>query len=720
MLRPATPMSVLLFAAFALLLLSTLSTPIIKAIPLGSFKGANFGVFGVCKADGTCQGPEIGYDTTRVFGAADSKGAFDLPDSARNTLSAILIVHPVAALATLIMFIMAAVAHLHSPSHSARYLLALFIFSFIDFLICLLAFLVDVLLFVPHMAWGSYIVLAATILVGMSGLVSCAMRRMLVSRKARKKRIAENAEMSGENYYNREAQVKTAASVASQPTVPVVSGGNGIDKMPTFASFESQKNNDQVSDERIPLTARSPVNGSQGVMTASDAPPSRSGSVPPIQRDPYGNPLPPQDGFGPRRGPSQERMRGRGGMPPGGFRGRGGGYGGRGGYGGYGPPPPGRGGYGGPPGRGGYGGPPPGGRGGYGPPPPRGGFGPNSMRGGRPPPPGYQPGPGGPGGPGPYDRRPSPANGYGGPPPGGPYGRRSMDMAPGYTSSNNLANPSLPSIPQQEQGYEAYNPQRQSLPRAESPPPLPGHDGQPMVGQAVEMDAATGSPAHPPAGFGQFRDSDADIAGMVGLQQQQNGGNRSHPQRHDTYMSEASRYSQDDAYVPPRQAWNQNQASSRTASPLQQQRSAEMLNRSSPAPAASDYYEDVDPRFADAPAPAPAQRAGPPPGLQVPLPAPNMYDDAHADAGARSPGAESDLSNFTSISQRGVNPRWNPAPPMPGYGQPMPPRRPVQQRRQDMLLNNNPDFELPGSRLGPPSRAGGTGMIPGSAYPQGL
>ncbi|GKT96105.1 pH signal transduction protein [Colletotrichum tofieldiae] len=349
MLRPATPMSLLLFAAFALLLLSTLSTPIIKQIPLGSFKGASFGVFGVCKADGNCEGPEIGYDTTKVFAAADNKGAFDLPDSARNTLSAILIVHPIAALTTLIMFIMAAVAHLHSPSHSARYLLALFIFSFIDFLICLLAFLVDVLLFVPHMAWGSYIVLAATILVGMSGLVSCAMRRMLVSRKARKKRIAENAEMSGENYYNREAQVKTAASAGSQPTMPVVSGGNGIDKMPTFASFESQKKDDQVSDERIPLTARSPTNGSQGVTTATDAPPSRSGSVPPHQRDPYGNPMPPQDGFGPRRGPSQERMRGRGGMPPGGFRGRGGGGYGRGGYNNYGPPPPGRGGYG-PPG----------------------------------------------------------------------------------------------------------------------------------------------------------------------------------------------------------------------------------------------------------------------------------------------------------------------------------------------------------------------------------
>ncbi|TEA20161.1 pH-response regulator protein palI/prr-5 [Colletotrichum sidae] len=716
MLRPATPMSLLLFAAFALLLLSTLSTPIIKQIPLGSFQGVNFGVFGVCKADGSCTGIEIGYDTSGLF---QQKGAFDLPDSARNTLSAILIVHPIAALTTLIMFILAAVAHLHAPSHSARYLLAVFIFSFVDFLICLLAFLVDVLLFVPHMAWGSYIVLAATILVGLSGLVSCAMRRMLVSRKARKKRIAENAEMSGENYYNREAQTKTSTSVVSQPTVPVVSGGNGIDKMPTFASFESQKKDDQVSDERIPLTARSPTDRTQANMAVGDpnagdmvayntAPPSRSGSVPPVNRDPYGNPMPGPDGFGPGRGPSQERMRGRGGaMAPGGFRGRGGGpgYGGRGGYNNYGPPP-GRGGYG-PQGRGGYG-TPPGGRGGYGPPP-RGGYGPNGMRGGRPPPPGYQ------NGPAPYDRRPSPANNYGAPL-AGPYGRRGSatgsDSGPVY-SANNSTNPSLPNIPQQ--GYEAYNPDRSSLPRAESPPPLPGDVPPPMVGQAVEMDARTGSPAHPPQGFGQFRDSDADIAGMVGLQQ--NPNSRLNPQRHDTYMSETSRYSSDEQYVPPRAAWNQNGPSSRGSSPLQR----EVPGRSSPlqasAPAPSDYYEDVDPRFADAPAQAPA-RAGPPPALQVPLPAHTMYEDAHADAGARSPGAESDRSNFTSISQRGVNPRWNPPPPMPGYGQGLPPRRPPpQQRRQDVLLNNNPDFELPGSRLAPPSRGGGNGMIPSSAYP---
>jgi hypothetical protein len=62
MLRPATPLSILFFVAFCLLLLSTLSTPIIKAIPLATYRGIDFGVLGYCR-DGVCNGPMIGYNT---------------------------------------------------------------------------------------------------------------------------------------------------------------------------------------------------------------------------------------------------------------------------------------------------------------------------------------------------------------------------------------------------------------------------------------------------------------------------------------------------------------------------------------------------------------------------------------------------------------------------------------------------------------------------------
>jgi hypothetical protein len=62
MLRPATPLAIIFFLAFVLLLLSTISTPIIKQIPLGSYQGYDFGVFGWCNGD-RCEGPQIGYTT---------------------------------------------------------------------------------------------------------------------------------------------------------------------------------------------------------------------------------------------------------------------------------------------------------------------------------------------------------------------------------------------------------------------------------------------------------------------------------------------------------------------------------------------------------------------------------------------------------------------------------------------------------------------------------
>lgn len=432
--------------------------------------------------------------------------------------------HPVAALVTLINLILALVSHLHSPSHSSRYLLAIFLISIINLLLCLLAFLVDVLLFVPHMAFGSYFVLAATILVALGTLVSCAMRRTIVNRKARKKRIAENAEMSGENFYNRQKQDPVPSP--AQPTMPVVSGANGsaADKVPAFATFEKQ----DTSDERIPLTARSPdrspnnppldINTSDAMYNGPVGPgPRRQGS-----RDQYGNPLPPDAAYGMRR-PSIENQRGRGrggGMAPGPYRGRGG-YGPpRGG--GYGPPAPygpgpGRGGYG-PPARGGYGPPP--NRGGYGPPPR--GYGGPMMRGGRPPPPppSYQSGP--------YDRRGSPAAEY------DPYRQPSPGppSAPGGYQMSNM-NPSMPNVAPPNT-YEAYNPGREEdLPRAESPPPLPGME---PTGSGVMR---TGSPSQGQ----QFRDSDADIMGMVGLQQ----GRSTPAQRHETFTT-ASQYSQPDGY----------------------------------------------------------------------------------------------------------------------------------------------------------------------------
>jgi hypothetical protein len=63
MLRPATPLTIVLLISFVLLLLSTLSSPIIPSIPIATFKGVHFGVFGYCQPDHGCTNVRVGYTT---------------------------------------------------------------------------------------------------------------------------------------------------------------------------------------------------------------------------------------------------------------------------------------------------------------------------------------------------------------------------------------------------------------------------------------------------------------------------------------------------------------------------------------------------------------------------------------------------------------------------------------------------------------------------------
>lgn len=135
------------------------------------------------------------------------------------------------------------------------------------------------------------------------------------------------------------------------------------------------------------------------------------------------------------------------------------------------------------------------------------------------------------------------------------------------------------------------------------------------------------------------------------------------------------------------------------------------------------YYEDVDPRFAESDPsvlpsssilPAALTPGGGMPHAQVPpqggngayLQPSNSDDDIQE--GARSPAA-SETSHFTSVSQRGVNPNWGPP-----SGMPM--RKPVG-RERDMILENNPDFEIPGAPRGGRSGGGRGGRMPGQIPP---
>ncbi|MCJ1305783.1 regulator of ime2 [Hypocenomyce scalaris] len=402
--------------------------------------------------------------------------------------------------------------------------------------------------------------------------------------------------------------------------------------------------------------------------------------------------------------------------------------------------------------------------------------------------------PGPPSAPG-YGRRPSP-----GPPSAPGYGRRQSPgppSAPGYGRRQSPGSPSSPGgYGYGERGPSPGPPGMQRYRSDSLPPPVPAtYLGEaPGIGQAIEMDATTGSPSQTP-GWGpgtQLRDSDSDVQGLVGLQQglqQQRGAS---PLRHEPlHKSPSSTYStQLDSYVPPRAAWvgavGRNgtppistqqplgpisQSPVELPTPIHQSSSPrQSFSRHNRTNSSDVYFEDVDPRFAS-PDPAPQPTDTMPsallPGplrqvdIQQPLdfnPGGNNSPGGHSPAGhspgghlepsssyesiqegARSPAA-SDASNFTSISQRGVNPNWRPVPgqDMGGYGPGMggiPNRRPGHQSRRsrdrEVLLNSNPDFEVPGARAGRSGVAGrgpmspaqmqmqGAGMPGGGRYPGG-
>ncbi|KAL4777908.1 SUR7/PalI family-domain-containing protein [Aspergillus varians] len=620
LLKPATPLTILLLVAFVLLLLSVLSTPIVKNIPLATFENVEYGVFGYCKS-GKCTAIHIGYTTEDIRNTGSTDGDFNLPSDARRSLSSILIVHLIAAFLTLICLCLAAAAHFHAPSHSPRFLLALLILLLPTLLVSLLAFLVDILLFVPHLSWGGWIVLAATIILVTCGVVTCAMRRTLVSRKARKRRIAENAEMSGQNYYSR--QNTGAALDDPKPILPesketFVATPHSPDSGPTFATFRT--NTRESDDDRTPLN-----NQNDPTVQDSTYPSRIPGDPAPYNapRDDPGNPLPPLPyNSTPRTrtpGPPDSRMRDQYSDPRR-------------------APPPGFG----PRGRGGY---PP--RGGYGRGGPYGGsYGPNSR--------GPPPGRGAPMGP----MRGGPA---------GPMGRggfRTPPAAGGY-------GPGARQNEENEYGYRGPSPRQQSpgpvgvaVPVAREP-----------IGQAIEMMPQPRHESEPQESMPEHRQPHAISA-----------DNYPEP------VSPSSLYSRPTSYLPPRTNWAPQQAYQSSEPNLPYQPSQPIQPRHTRSNSGSVYYEDQDPVYTSR-----NESAVGNPRLPSSLTPGHSGEQKLQENEVERPSspAASEVSHFTSISERPINPKWRP-PPMPAQA--------IQQKR-DVLLENNPDFDL---RAG----MGGGGRMP--------
>jgi hypothetical protein len=140
-----------------------------------------------------------------------------------------------------------------------------------------------------------------------------------------------------------------------------------------------------------------------------------------------------------------------------------------------------------------------------------------------------------------------------------------------------------------------------------------------------------------------------------------------------------------------------------------------------------NYYEDADPRFAEASA-QPNIPTVLVPGNSDPYAHHPNHPQFQASASYDSvqDGPLSEASHFTSISERGENPQWRAEQQQrAGYGMGGIPNRqpPPHQQQRDFLLAGNPDFEIPvggRGRGGPAGRGGFRGPPPSASQMGGM
>lgn len=178
--RAATTVVTLLAVAFAIQLIAVLTVPVTHTITLCTYDGYKFGALGFCNNNGTCSPVQIGYSATTV----EEPSVFSLPSNTRRSISKLLVVHPISCGFTFLLLVFSFMIYFTAPSQNLRFLFFLLLWSLPTFLLSLLCFLVDILLFAPHLDWSGWIILGSTVLIAICGAMFCLMRRSTSSRIA--------------------------------------------------------------------------------------------------------------------------------------------------------------------------------------------------------------------------------------------------------------------------------------------------------------------------------------------------------------------------------------------------------------------------------------------------------------------------------------------------------------------------------------------------------
>lgn len=203
-------------------LLPVISVPITGALinyglSFCTWGNYTYGVFGVCDSwRHVCSSPAIGYPNTDLFYydslglqvAGEELSEVELPSDATHLISKLLVVHLVAFCFTSALMIdsilLMTVLYLRKkrpgwllrsvwakkdPANTPRkkditpYLSWMLFFGLFSFLLTLLAFLADILMFIPRLSFLGWIQLLPILLMALIALLVCFMKRSISSRR---------------------------------------------------------------------------------------------------------------------------------------------------------------------------------------------------------------------------------------------------------------------------------------------------------------------------------------------------------------------------------------------------------------------------------------------------------------------------------------------------------------------------------------------------------
>lgn len=175
---------VLFTVCFVFQLIPLLTVPISQGLLLAKFQGYKFGVFGWCYVDRS-KDIQICRHSWKSDSGPDAKYSLKLlfPSLYRIALSKLLVVHPIAFAFTCTSWLMSMGIAFTKYGYNPRFVLLAAVWSMFTFVLSLLAFLVDLLLFVNKLEWPGWLILASTVILAFQCSMLWTLRRKVTARQ---------------------------------------------------------------------------------------------------------------------------------------------------------------------------------------------------------------------------------------------------------------------------------------------------------------------------------------------------------------------------------------------------------------------------------------------------------------------------------------------------------------------------------------------------------